>query len=218
MTESGATARGDAALVDAVPLRKGRPRDERIDEDITAAALELLSTEGFDRFSVEAVAARAGVAKTTVYRRFPTRNDLIVGALLRLNDELPPPPAAGPVRERLIGVLNGIRRRTTESVRGRILMQVVSEGLRDPALADLVHHRVLAPRRQALRDVIADGIASGELRADVEVDTVVPVLVGPMLYLGMWSGAAATKAVTVEAVVDLVLTGLTAAPDLSSPR
>lgn len=198
---------------DGAPLRKGRPRDERIDADITAAALDLLSTEGFDRFSVEAVAALAGVAKTTVYRRFPTRNDLIVGALLRLNDELPPPPAPGPVRDRLIGVLNGIRHRTTESVRGRILMQVVSEGLRDPALADLVHQRVLAPRRQVLRDVITDGIASGELRADVEVDTVVPLLVGPMLYLGMWSGSAVTKNVTVESVVDLVLTGLTPATD-----
>ncbi len=69
---------------------------------------------------------------------------------------------------------------------------MASEGLRDPALADLVHQRVLAPRRQVLRDVIADGIASGELRADVEIDTVVPALVGPMLYLGMWSGSAVT--------------------------
>lgn len=213
MTVLDTAGRGDASRADAGPLRKGRPRDERIDEDITAAALELLSAEGFDRFSVEAVAARAGVAKTTVYRRFPTRNDLIVGALVRLNDELPPPPAPGPVRERLIGVLNGIRHRTTESVRGRILMQVVSEGLRDPALADLVHQRVLAPRRQVLRDVITDGIASGELRADVEVDTVVPLLVGPMLYLGMWSGSAITKNVTVESVVDLVLTGLIPATD-----
>jgi AcrR family transcriptional regulator len=204
---------GAAVRDESTPLRKGRPRDERIDEDITAAALELLSTEGFDRFSVEAVAARAGVAKTTVYRRFPTRNDLIVGALVRLNDELPAPPPVGPVRERLIGVLNGIRRRTRESVRGRILIQVASEGLRDPALADLVHQRVLAPRRQVLRDVIADGIASGELRADVEVDTVVPVLVGPMLYLGMWSGSTITQGVTVESVVDLVLSGLTRASD-----
>jgi AcrR family transcriptional regulator len=202
---------GTAVRGDAAPLRKGRPRDERIDEDITAAALDLLSTEGFDRFSVEAVAARAGVAKTTVYRRFPTRNDLIVGALLRLNDELPAPPAAGPVRDRLLAVMHGIRQRTNESVRGRILMQVVSEGLRDPALADLVHQRVLAPRRQVLRDVIADGIASGELRADVEIDTVVPVLVGPMLYLGMWSGSAVAMNVTVDSVVDLVLTGLTPA-------
>lgn len=202
----GAAVRGPA-----MPPRKGRPRDERIDEDITTAALDLLSSEGFDRFSVEAVAARAGVAKTTVYRRFPTRNDLIVGALLLLNDDLPPPPAAGPVRDRLVSVLKGIRRRTTESGRGRILMQVVSEGSRDPGLADLVHQRVLAPRRQVLRNVIADGIASGELRADVEVDTVVPVLVGPMLYLGMWSGTAVSQGVTVESVVDLVLSGLTPA-------
>jgi AcrR family transcriptional regulator len=201
-----------AVLGEPAPLRKGRPRSERIDEEITSAALDLLSTEGFDRFTVEAVAACAGVAKTTVYRRFPPGNDLIVGALVRLNDELPAPPAAGPVRDRLVGVLHGIRRRTTESVRGRILMQVVSEGLRDPALADLVHQRVLAPRRQVLRDVITDGIASGELRSDVEVDTVVPVLVGPMLYLGMWSGSSVTQGVTVESVVDLVLSGLTADP------
>lgn len=218
MTVSDAPVLGDDVPVPIVPLRKGRPRDERIDEDITAAALDLLSAEGFDRFSVEAVAARADVAKTTVYRRFPTRNDLIVGALLRLNDDLPPPPAAGPVRDRLVAVLQGIRRRTTESVRGRILIQVVSEGLRDPGLADLVHQRVLAPRRQVLREVIADAIATGELRADVEVDTVVPVLVGPMLYLGMWSGSVVARGVTVESVVDLVLSGLTPASDASSLR
>jgi AcrR family transcriptional regulator len=213
MTLAGGAARDDAAAGPAAPLRKGRPRDERIDVEITSAALDLLATEGFDRFTVEAVAARAGVAKTTVYRRFPTRNDLIVGALLRLNDEIPPPPVAGPVRDRLVLVLRGIRRRTTESVRGRILMQAISEGQRDPDLAALVHQRVLAPRRQVLRDIIADGIASGELRPDVDVDTVVPVLVGPMLYLGMWSGATITQGVTVESVVDLVLSGLTRASD-----
>jgi hypothetical protein len=90
-------------------------------------------------------------------------------------------------------------------------MQVVSEGLRDPALADLVHQRVLAPRRQVLHDVIADGIASGELRDDIDADAVLPVLVGPMLYLGMWSGSAIAEGVTVESVVDLVLSGLTRA-------
>lgn len=218
MTLTGGTARDDEPAAVAVPLRKGRPRDERIDVEITSAALDLLATEGFDRFTVEAVAARAAVAKTTVYRRFPTRNDLIVGALLRLNDEIPPPPVAGPVRDRLILVLQGIRRRTTESVRGRILMQVMSEGQRDPDLAALVHQRVLAPRRQVLRTIIADGIASGELRPDVEIETVVPALVGPMLYLGMWGSAEVTLGVTVESVVDLVLTGLASSDDRASSR
>lgn len=196
---------------EAAPCRKGRPRDERIDREITAAALAVLSDHGFDRFSVEEVAARAGVAKTTVYRRFPTRTDLIVGALQRLNDDLPPPPPAGPVRDRLVHVLSGVRHRMASSARGRILMQVVSEGERDPRLVQLVHERVLAPRRALIRRVISDGIASGELRADADADAVIPVLVGPMLYLGMWDASVPERDVTVESVVDLVLSGLTRA-------
>lgn len=188
--------------------RKGRPRDERIDTEITSAALEELSEGGFERFTVEAVAARAGVAKTTVYRRFPTREDLVLGALLRLNDDLPAPPPPGPVRERLIAVLQAVRSRATNSSRGRLLMQSVGEGLHSPELAEMVHARVLAPRRQVLRDVIADGIASGELRSDLDPDALIPVLVGPMFYLGAWKCVASAPKVSVEAIVDTVLVGL----------
>jgi AcrR family transcriptional regulator len=196
-----------------VAVRKGRPRDERIDRDITAAALEVLSEDGFERFSVEEVALRAGVAKTSVYRRFPTRTELIVGALQRLNDELPPPPPAGPIRDRLIHVLTGVRERVTTSTRGRILMQVTGEAGRDPALVALVHERGLAPRRALIADVIADGVASGELRSDLDPNAVIPVLVGPMLYLGMWSASSSAYDVPVETIIDTVLTGLTRASD-----
>lgn len=198
---------------ESAPCRKGRPRDERIDREITDAALSVLSDVGFERFSVEEVAQRAGVAKTTVYRRFPTRNELIIGALERLNDDLPPPPASGSVRERLIEVLSGVRERVTTSVRGRILMQVTGESLRDPALVELVHRRVMAPRRQRIRDVICAGQASGELRADIDPDVVLPLLVGPMFYLGMWSASAAAREVPTESIVDMVLSGLTRATD-----
>ena len=196
---------------EAVPGRKGRPRDQRIDRDITSAALAVLSEHGFDRFSVEEVAARASVAKTTVYRRFPTRTELIVGALQRLNDDLPPPPPPGPVRDRLVHVLTGVRHRMVSSARGRILMQVVSEGGRDPALVRLVHARVLAPRRALIRSVVSDGIAAGELRPDVDIEVVIPVLVGPILYLGMWDASGPEHDVAVEVVVDTVLSGLTPA-------
>ena len=165
--------------------RKGRPRDERIDQDITRAALEVLADVGFDRFSVEAVAQRARVAKTTVYRRFPNREELIAGALERLNDDLPAEPPTGDVRRQLVEVLDAIRRRTPDSARGRILMHAVGEGAREPALAELVHERVLAPRRRLLRAVIQNGIDSGELRSDIDADVIIPMLVGPMLYLGM---------------------------------
>jgi AcrR family transcriptional regulator len=190
------------------PARKGRPRDERIDEEITSAALAVLADGGFEGFSLEAVALRAGVAKTTVYRRFPTRDELLVGALVRLNDDLPPPPAPGPVRQRLVEVLSGVRQRTPASVGVRILMHAAAESGRQPGLADLVESRVLAPRRARLQSVIADGIAGGELRDDLDLVEVIPVLVGPMLYLGMWSGTSAACDVSVEAVVDMVLGGL----------
>lgn len=199
------------AAVEGATSRKGRPRDERIDREITAAALAVLSEVGFERFSVEEVAAQAGVAKTTIYRRFPSRTELIVGALMRLNDELPAPPPPGPVRDRLVQVLTGVRDRVTTSMRGRILMQVAGEGARDPELVRLVHGRVLAPRRQLLRDIVCDGIRTGELRSDIDVDAVVPVLVGPMLYLGMWSACTPERDVPVETVVDTVLSGLTPA-------
>lgn len=193
--------------------RRGRPRDERIDRGIEESALAVLSEQGFERFSVEAVAQRAGVAKTTIYRRFPTGNELIVGALVRLNDDLPPSPPPGPVRERLIAVLGSVRDRVTTSRRGRILVQVTAESLRDPALAELVHRRVLAPRRALIREVIETGQATGELRADLDPDVVQPLLVGPMLYLGMWNSQESARSVPVAAIVDLVLSGLTPASD-----
>ena len=71
------------------PARTGRPRDERIDRDITTTALAVLAETGFAGFSVAEVASRAGVAKTTVYRRYPTSDDLIAATLERLNDDLP---------------------------------------------------------------------------------------------------------------------------------
>jgi AcrR family transcriptional regulator len=195
------------------PCHRGRPRDGRIDLDITSAALAALAEHGFDRFSVEEVATRAGVAKTTVYRRFGTRDELILGALERLNDDLPAEPGTGPVRDRLVEILGAIRRRTPDSMRGRILTQAVGEADRDPGLARLVHERVLVPRQDMLRNVIRAGIESGELREDIDLDVVVPVLVGPMLHLGMWNVCASTQRVSVEAVVDLLLTGLTRASD-----
>lgn len=191
--------------------RKGRPRDERIDHEITSAALLVLADTGFAGFSIAEVAARAGVAKTTVYRRFPTRDDLLAEALERLNDDLPPPPSTGSVRDQLVEALDGIRRRTPDSTRGRILMHVVGEGAREPRLAELVHDRVLAPRRRILSDIIERGMASGELRADLDVTAVIPVLVGPMLYLGMWRMCSAAQQVSVESVVDVLMTGMTRA-------
>jgi AcrR family transcriptional regulator len=189
--------------------RKGRPRDERLDGEITHAAIDVLAEDGFDRFSVEEVAARAGVAKTTIYRRFPNRQALIEAVLARLADERPAELTSGTVRDRLVVILSAIRQGTPDSPRGRILMHAMASD--DPRLGELVYERVIAPRADLLRRVIDDGIASGELRSDLDAGTVVPILVGPMLYLGLWRKRESVRRVAVEGVVDMLMGGLTRA-------
>ena len=192
-------------VVDAA--RTGRPRDSRADREIIAAALHLLADEGFDRFSVEEVAVRSGVAKTTIYRRYARRDDLIRGALESLNDDLSERSVEGATRDRLVRILEGIRQ-APGTIRGRVLMRAAAEGVTDPSVAALVHDRVLEPRREALRQVIRDGVAKGELRAGIDLEAVIPLLVGPMMHLGMWRMCDGVEDISVEAVVDLILSGL----------
>ncbi len=178
-----------------------------MDGEILAAALALLADEGFGRFTVEEVAIRSGVAKTTIYRRYPCREDLIRGALETLNDDLSERVLGGAPRERLKVALDSIRQ-APGTIRGRVLMRAAAEGVSDPSIAALVHARVLEPRREALRQVIRDGMASGELRPGIDLEAVVPVLVGPMMHLGMWRMCSGVEDVSVDAVIDLLLTGL----------
>lgn len=189
--------------------RRGRPRDARLDRAITDAALEVLAESGVAGFSVARVAARSGVAKTTIYRRHHSRDDLMVGALERLNDDLPDVPARGHVRDRLVQVLDGIRRRNPSGTQARLLGQVAAT--HDPRLGRMVYERVLVPRHRMLRRIVQDGIDAGDLRADLDLDALIPILVGPMLYLRTWHRSPLAGRVTVEAVVDQLIAGMTPA-------
>lgn len=184
---------------------KGRPRDCRIDDAVVNAAVETLAAVGFGGFSVEEVAARAGVAKTSVYRRFAGRDALLAAALLRLNVEMPPLPAPGPVRERLRWALDAVRSSCGTS-RGPILDHANASG--DPHVMHLVHELVLEPRRRLLVQIIDDGIASGELRADLDTHAAVACLVGPMLVLRSWSKVGRELEQPVDRILELVLDGI----------
>ncbi len=191
-----------------IDVRKGRPRDGRIDRDVTAAALDLLADVGFERFSVEEVAARAGVAKTTIYRRFPTRIDLLAGALERLNDDVTMPPADWSTHDRLVAMLTFVRKRKSDASSPDHVLHVAASSCRDPELLEIIQQRVVGPRRLALRTALEDGITSGQLRADLDVDAAVAILVGSMFYLGLADQRGESALPTVEATVRCALAGL----------
>lgn len=189
--------------------RRGRPRSSSLDDSIELAALELLATGGFGALTMEAIAARAGVGKASLYRRFSNLEDLLSRALLRLDEDLVEAANledAGAARQALLDTMARIRSRTPDSLNGRIMLRVISEGERFPQLLAVIQERLLRPRQQRIRDLLEQARRLGVLAPDADLDTGVALLVGPMVWLGMLRITQAQ--VPNEAVLAQLLTGL----------
>ena len=191
------------------PHRGGRPRSVEADQAIVDATLDLIAEEGLNALSVEAVAVRAGVGKATIYRRWPSKEALVEAALGRMNDSLSPAPVEGPLRERLVVLVEEIRCKSSETHGGRILPRMLAYGPSHPELFEMFYRQVITPRRARFQAVLTDAITRGELPPDTDVDLAVTLLAAPMLYLNMMQSAAgAPEPRTSESLVDCVLQGL----------
>lgn len=184
---------------------KGRPRNPQVDAAIVAAALDVLAERGFARFTVEEVAALAGVGKASIYRRFPDKDSLITHALDHINDDLPPIPDGGSVKERLSVMMERVRQGIPTSHAGRIMRHVLSESSGSPELMPDFYRRVIDPRSRRIRSVLVEGQRAGELPADFDVDVAIPALIGSMVFLSTWAGCAAADRTATRDVVELVL-------------
>lgn len=141
-----------------------------------AAALRLLAERGPARVTIESVADCSGVAKTTIYRRFRNRRELLRHALHSVA-AIPEPAADLPIVERVIVLLDQFRLGIEEVVGLRVVATLLLEA-DDPEFADTFRAQVLAPRLELLLRVFQEGVAAGELRAEVDYRRVVDLLVG----------------------------------------
>jgi AcrR family transcriptional regulator len=188
----------------------GRPRSARADEAIIESILEMLA-EGHtvDTLSMDAVAARAGVGKATIYRRWPNKEALVVDAVASMKG---PVPAIGgeSVREDLVTLLGRVGKNNETSHGGRIMSCLMPELHRSPSL-QRCYQAVIEPRRAVMREVLARGVRTGELRADLDVELALTLLTGPILaqtVLG-WNPKLEMRDLPAR-VVDAVLAGITA--------
>jgi AcrR family transcriptional regulator len=155
----------------------GRPRSAEADRAILDAALELLYEHGYSGMSMEAVAESAGVGKTTVYRRYRDKADLVTAAIaeLKRGEEV---PDSGDTKADLLELLQQVVRSKERVQNMRLLGMLWADQERNPELLRLFRERVIAPRRQTMVDVLRRGQERGQVRADVDPALATEMMVG----------------------------------------
>ena len=179
-TGTGEAAVSTGTAEAAVSRRPGRPRSEQADQAIIDAALSLFAESGPEGLCIEQVAARAGVGKATIYRRWPGKEDLLLDAIAALKVPLPE-PAGRSAREDLVTLLGAMCQETADPRRARQFALLLGEGAKYPRLMARYVETVLEPRREVIREVLRQGIASGELRPDLDVDAALFMLIGAVV-------------------------------------
>jgi AcrR family transcriptional regulator len=188
---------------DAPDRPRGRPRSVLADLAIREAAVDLFAERGFEGFSVEDVADRAGVSKATVYRRYPSKVDLVVEAASCLAADEITFPDTGNLRDDVHGLARSLVETFRTSPAGRVMPVMTFERRRYPEL-DAGYRRFLADRKARTREVLRRGIERGELPPDTDVAVMGSMLVGPIFHRLMITQEPLDDAF-VDALVDAIL-------------
>lgn len=190
---------------DAVKAR-GRPRSEASGQAILEATMALLSEQGYRAVTVDAIAARAGASKSTIYRRWPTKENLVIAAFAR--SPMLVAPGRGSLESRLAALVSQFAGYMQQTPLGRVLPALVAERAHNPAL-DAALAPLVAARRAGVVAVLREGIAQGELPRGTDPETVVDLLLGPVLQRIMVMGRPVDPRF-VKRVVGVVCAGLRA--------
>lgn len=169
-----------STATDDAPVTRGRPRDTRADEAILAATFRQLVDVGYGALSIESIAAEAGVAKTTIYRRHATKKDLVIAAL-RAATPFEPPPLDLPSRQALEVFIRTAIHLLIDSGAFRVLGSLLIEDGREPGLLAAFRSRLLEPRRAMVEAMLRRGIERGEIRGDIDPLVVTEMIAGAVI-------------------------------------
>lgn len=179
MTRVTATAPGHNGAVTDAP-RRGRPRSAGADEAILAATLDVAREVGFRGMAMDVIAERAGVSKATIYRRWASKEALVLQALQHAINPMDDVDL-GSVRADLVTYLNDLADRMATGNMADVLPHLIEWAVHDDQLrAELDGY--VAHRRRPLVAILTRGIERGEIRGDLDLDTMVDAFVGPFVY------------------------------------
>ncbi|WP_409429504.1 TetR/AcrR family transcriptional regulator [Mycobacterium sp. SMC-11] len=177
------------------------PWSER-EAELLAITLELLQEHGYDRLTVEAVAIRAKASKATMYRRWPTKADLVLAAFIEGTRASASPPNTGSLRGDLLEIGSWTRGQALEHM--RTMRAVLNEMSHSPALQEAMQQKFIQHRNLVMDTVLADAVARGEIEASAINQEIYDLLPGYLVFRALVSDRPPTEE-TVRVVVDEVL-------------
>jgi AcrR family transcriptional regulator len=183
----------------------GRPREPEVDQRILDAAFRLMAQSGYVRMSMDAVAAEAGVTKPTIYRRYASKMELALAAIVAYCDQ-DMPTYSGETRADLIAQMNHFRRALDRPYGMAMLGTVLAEEHETPELLASFRSYLVQPRRRALRAILDQGRDRNEFRAEANLEAAENMLIGA--YYAQYLAGTSFAPDWSEQIVDAVLAGI----------
>jgi AcrR family transcriptional regulator len=181
---------------------RGRPKNQCIDAEVVAAVLEGLRLRGYRGVTIEGIARQVMRARTSLYRRWPSKRHLVADAVVaELGAQ--PAPDTGSLRKDLEAAV-GTLLTAFSGTMGKALPGLVADMALDPALARMIREKVLVARRRSIRAAFERGMARGESGRGFDIDVLIDMLTAPFYFRALFGHLPSTSA-TVDTVVDYVL-------------
>lgn len=185
----------------------GRPRSAKARQAVLGAALELVSENGYASLTIEGIAARAGVAKTTIYRSWPSKAAVVMDAVLVSSDPTLSFPDTGSAERDLREQMARVATLFTTTSFIEPFVGLLAESQHDEALREALHQWLITSRRSGAAEVLRRGVERGELRADLDIGVVIDAVYGAIYYRLLVTHAPLSPEYT-DAVLDEVFAGL----------
>jgi len=176
----------------------GRPRDDSIDAEVVAAVLQILRTRGYGAVTIDGIARRVKRARTSLYRRWPSKRHLVAYAVV---SEMGAAPAAdtGALRADLQAAVRTLLRAFAGPL-SQALPGLVADMAQDHELAATIRQEVLAARRRSMREAFQRAAARREIRDDLDIELLLDMLTGPFYYRALFGHAPITARMTHDVV------------------
>ncbi|MBN3910375.1 MAG: TetR/AcrR family transcriptional regulator [Nostoc sp. NMS1] len=185
----------------------GRPRSIHADQAILQATLDLLADVGYQSMSIEAIASRAGVGKTTIYRRYTSKEELVADAIESLRDDLAIPDTGSFWGDMDILIENAAKK--IDSPLGRqTLALIISTASSNPQFAEVYWTKYTKLRREAFSKVLERAQSRGEIHKDADVDLIIDLVSGSLYYALIFKPTTEPVEAYMRRTVNLLMKGV----------